>query len=171
MKTQSTQNKKRNNKIYSWMESRIPLGMSPSTELLAFTAASIVNLLYSMIHFFWYFDYCLGGLYKDAKRTILHSPNDPYVDMLPFWDIAKDGYRGFFVIALTLIWLAWYHYHYHSQKSKSIYLMQRLPSKNELKKRCLTLPITAAIITAATALILTGIYYISYITLTPEAFL
>jgi len=172
MKTQSTQNKKKvNQKLYSWMEARIPLGLSPSAELSAFAAASIVNLLYSMVSFFWYFDYCLGGLYADAKRTILLSPSDPYVSMLPFWAIARDSYRGFFVIVFMLIWAAWYHYHYHSQKSKSIYLMKRLPAKNELKKRCLTLPVTGLLITAAMAISLTAIYYICYITITPEAFL
>ena len=149
----------------------MPLGLSPSKELTAFTAASIVNILYSMIQFFLYFDYCLGGLYKDAKRTILHSPSDPYVSMLPFWAIAENSYRGFFVIGFILILAAWYHYHYHTQKSKSIYLMKRLPAKNELRKRCLTLPLTGLLITAAIAAILTAIYYICYITMTPEPFL
>ena len=149
----------------------MPLGLSPSREFTAFTAASVVNLLYSMTYFCWYFDYCLGGLYKDAKRTVLHSPDDPYVSMLPFWDIAENSYRGFFVIGFLLIWAAWYHYHYHSQKSKSIYLMKRLPAKNELRKRCLTLPLTGLLITAATAAALTAIYYICYITMTPEPFL
>lgn len=158
-------------KLYSCMEARMPLGLSPSTEFSAFAAASVVNLLYSMISFFWYFDYCLGGLYIDDKRTILHSPNEPYVDMLPFWDIAKDSYYGFLIISLALIWLAWYHYRYHYQKSKSIYLMKRLPAKNELRKRCLALPVAGAVIAAVTALLLTAIYYISYITMTPEAFL
>lgn len=158
-------------KLYSWMEARMPLGLSPSTEFSAFAAASVVNLLYSMISFFWYFDYCLGGLYKDYKRTILCSPDDPYVSMLSFWDIAEGSYRGFLAIAFVLIWLAWYHYHYHSQKSKSIYLMKRLPAKNELRKRCLTIPMTGLLITAATAAALTAIYYICYITMTPEAFL
>ena len=91
--------------------------------------------------------------------------------MLPFWAIARDSYRGFFVIVFMLIWAAWYHYHYHSQKSKSIYLMKRLPAKNELKKRCLTLPVTGLLITVAMAISLTAIYYICYITITPEAFL
>ena len=149
----------------------MPLGLSPSTEFSAFAMPLIAAAIYSIGHFFLYFDYCLGGLYKDAKRTILYSSEDPYVSMLPFWNIAKDGYRGFLIIAVILIWAAWYHYHYHRQGSKSIYLMQRLPAKNELRKRCLTLPITAAAITAAIALALTAIYYICYITMTPEPFL
>ena len=49
--------------------------------------------------------------------------------------------------------------------------MKRLPAKNELKKRCLTLPVTGLLITVAMAISLTAIYYICYITITPEAFL
>ena len=169
MKTPSTQNQKWT--IYSWMEPRMPLGLSPATELTAYLATLVISMLYSIIHFSWYFDYCLGSLYADAKRTILLSPDDPYVSMLPFWDIAKDGYRGFLVMAFVLLWLAWYHYRYHHQKSKSIYLMKRLPAKNELRKRCLTLPVTAAVVTAVTAAALTVIYYVCYIKMTPEPFL
>lgn len=173
MKTSSTQNPKpkKIQKLYNWMADRMPLGLSPSAQWKAYLVALIAAISDSVIRFSLYFDYCLGGLYIDDKRTILHSPNEPYVDMLPFWDIAKDSYYGFLIIALGLIWLAWYHYRYHYQKSKSIYLMKRLPAKNELRKRCLALPVAGAIVAAVTALLLTAIYYISYITMTPEAFL
>ena len=35
-------------KIYNWMEGRMPLGLSPSTEFIAFMLGYIVAVLYSM---------------------------------------------------------------------------------------------------------------------------
>ena len=147
----------------------MPLGLSPSTEFTAFIVSYIVAVLYSMGDFFLYFDYCLGSLYADNSRTVLLS--DPYVDMMPFGTIIENGYRGFEIIALGLLFLVWYHYRYHHQKSKSIYLMQRLPAKNALKKRCWSVPVAGILILVVTALILTGIYYMYYITMTPPEFL
>lgn len=158
-------------KLYSWMEARMPLGIPAATEFKVFFGVLAAASAYSIIHFSWYFDYCLGGLYADVERTILLSPKTPYVDMMPFWTIAKDGYLGFLIMTLILLWLAYFHYHYHYQKSKSAYLMMRLTARNELARRCLTLPITGLVITAVTALILTGSYYVAYINLTPPEFL
>ena len=69
--------------------------------------------------------------------------------------------------SLCLVLLAAYHYAYHRQGSKSIYLMRRLPSKLELHRRCLTLPIAGILIALLTAFLLLLIYYAVYMNVTP----
>lgn len=154
-----------------WLHNRIPLGISFSNEVIACLLGLIGSSIYSIASFLFYYDYCLGGLYADAKRTRLLSPDTPYVFMPSFYEIADASLWGFIILITAMVYLIYYHYHYHFQGSKSIYLMQRLPEKNALLKRCVTLPILVIVITILTALLLWGIYYRVYMTCTPAQFL
>ena len=59
------------------------------------------------------------------------------------------------------------HYRYFYKGSKSIYLMRRLPSRWELHKRCLALPLLAVILASAVALLLKCLFFVLYLLFTP----
>lgn len=101
-------------------------------------------------------------LYGNVKRL------KPGAVMPDFRDILGASLYGFFVLALAMAGLAFYYYIYHYQGSRSIYLMKRLPDKNELHKRCLTVPITVAALALVTAFIVILLYYCLYLYVTPE---
>lgn len=81
--------------------------------------------------------------------------------------VLDDGLKGFLLVAVAMIALAGYHYAYHFQGSRSIYLMRRLPNRWELWRRCLTVPVVAALSALAAAGVLLVLYYLFYVWLTP----
>lgn len=147
-----------------WLDQSVPLGISGHNEIFYIHAALIVCTLYSVISYAFLFDSNIGMLYRDLNRTMLID-NPEMIDFSILWNFSMPGYG---IIALSMIALVVYHYRYHFQLSKSIYTMLRLPQKNDLAKRCLTIPIFYFVITVCIVLILTGIYYLVYIKITPE---
>jgi uncharacterized membrane protein YqhA len=75
---------------------------------------------------------------------------------------------GFLILALCMLALIVYHYAYHYQGSKSIYLMKRLPNRWEMHRRCITLPLLAALICLIAAIAFLLIYFGIYMVFTPK---
>jgi amino acid transporter len=88
--------------------------------------------------------------------------------MTDFYAILGGALYGFLILALCMPALILYHYAYHYQGSKNIYLMRRLPNRWELHKRCVTLPLLAALICLLSVLVLLCIYLGIYMTATPR---
>lgn len=85
-----------------------------------------------------------------------------------FTDILGGSLYVFGAAALCMPALIIIHYIYHYKDSRSIYLMKRLPDPFELHKRCLLLPVLAALICIAAAFTALVIYYAVYMNFTPE---
>ena len=112
--------------------------------------------------------------YADEKLILKYFSSDFSVSERMMPDITyllKNCFLGFQILALFMIFFALYHYAYHFIGSKSIYLMRRLPTKGELLKRCITLPIFGAVLCFVTALLLLLIYYSYYMLATPKQYL
>ncbi len=164
---------KKKQQVLTWLNDHVPLGVSGTTHAGWIAGGTIGVALFHFIRFVAYYDYCLGTLYRDAKRTILIDPNaeDRWVYMPSFGEMMENRYYLFIMIALLMAALAVYNYKYHFQGSKSIYLMRRLPDKGNLTRRCLTLPLLGILTCIILAVIVTGLCYWVYMTNTPEVYL
>lgn len=164
---------KKKQQVLTWLNDHVPLGVN-GTIHAGWIAGGITGAaLFHFIGFAAYYDYCLGALYRDDKRTILIDPTgkDHWVYMPSFGEMMESRYYPFVMIVLLMAALAIYNYKYHFQGSKSIYLMRRLPDKGDLARRCLTLPLLGALACIILAVIVTGLCYWVYMTNTPEVYL
>ena len=88
--------------------------------------------------------------------------------MPDFVEIFDRSYWGFLVVILIALATIGMHYIYHYQESKSIYTMRRLPSRWELHRRCLTLPVVAIVVYLIMAFAILLILYTAYMKITPD---
>ena len=141
-----------------------PPGINYSRELKWIAAALIASVIYSLGFLIFYIENYRDLFWEqDAEKGIIKGAMMPdFIELL--------NYRlfGFAIIALCMLAVSLYHYLYHYQGSKSIYLMKRLPNRFELWRRCLALPLGAALFSLVTAMILMLIYFGIYLFFTPE---
>ena len=142
-----------------------PLGFRVQEEVKGFWGGCIGATAFSLITFVS--KYCdeLDKLYhrNGADRTLI-----PGAIMPDFVEIFDRSYWGFLVVILVAIATIGMHYIYHYQESKSIYTMRRLPSRWELHRRCLTLPLIAIAIYLIMAFAILFIFYMAYTNITPD---
>ena len=141
-----------------------PLGINVRSEWLGYAAGLVVAIVYSMIYLLRYFN-ARQNLYEWTLKG--WQLRDGAI-MPDFAALMEGMLLVFAVIALTMLGLAAYHYIYHRIDTKSYYVMRRLPSRWELHKRCLTLPVAGLLICGAAALIVILIYYWIYMGCTPK---
>lgn len=56
----------------------------------------------------------------------------PGMEMPYFWDMQKNTYWGYIIAVLLVIFVqAYWNYSYYNKKTKSVYVMKRLPDKKE----------------------------------------
>jgi uncharacterized membrane protein YqhA len=89
--------------------------------------------------------------------------------MPDFIDIFEGSLGGYFILSLCMLLLIALRYAYYYQNSKSIYLMKRLPDKFELHRRCIILPVMAALSCAVIAFLVLLLYFGHYMLFTPDA--
>lgn len=146
------------------IERYAPPGINIHLEIRYYFTGLLCAFLYSMLFLIRYSN-SLSKLYGwvGNNRVIL-----PDAVMDDFYLILDSCLLGFVIIAVAVLFLIVYHYMYHYQGSKSIYLMKRLPNSRELHFRCITLPLTGAVISMLLAIILLFAYYGIYIACTPK---
>ena len=122
------------------------------------------SLIYSGIFLVRFADAC-GELYEyqGMEQVLIEGAR-----MERFRVLLGNGLAGFAITALVMLLFSIYHYLYHFQDSKSIYLMRRLPRRWELHRRCLTLPVAAAVLSLAAAMVMQGFYFGIYLVFTPK---
>lgn len=142
-----------------------PPGLNLAPERNFFLTGLVCALLYSL-GFFGRLTRAVNALYETRRgvRVLLEG-----AVMEDFAAVLGGALAGFLVLALCMLAFLIYHYTYHRQGSRSIYLMRRLPSRWELHRRCLTLPVLAALLCLLAAFLLLVIYYAIYRSATPEA--
>lgn len=148
-----------NTRLKRWLPPGVDWGMERGWLILAFIAAFLYSLL------------AVGRIFSAADRLYRWQGGVRYLlqeeRMEDYVVVLDDGLKGFLLVAVAMIALAVYHYAYHFQGSRSIYLMRRLPNRWELWRRCLTVPVTAALAALAAAGVLLGLYYLIYLSITP----
>ncbi len=142
-----------------------PPGLNLKPELRLFTIGLEGGVLYAC-GFLYRCGEARLDLYTRLNGTIT-STLIPGAVMPDFSYLLGHYWAGLGVLALCMLGLMAYHYLYHRQGSKSIYLMRRLPSRWELHRRCLTLPLLAMALCLLTAFLLLLLFYGIYLFLTP----
>ena len=103
--------------------------------------------------------------YKDALGIVRMRGDAVMPD---FVSILGGCLWGFYLTALVMLAFILVNYTYYRRGTKSIYTMRRLPSRREIHKRSLPLPLLAAITVMVLAFIVLMIYYAIYMCATPE---
>ena len=141
-----------------------PLGINLSPERRFFVGGIVCSFAYSL-QFLIRYGNSHSSLYTWVRNERVLLPNAVMED---FYILLGSSLLGFAIVALCSLAIIIYHYAYHWQGSKSIYLMKRLPNRLELHRRCLTLPLLAALMSLLVAAILLLAYYGIYVACTPK---
>lgn len=141
-----------------------PPGINLKTERDVFVTGMVCAFLFSLGYVFRYINaYSSLFSWRRDERVFLEGAVMP-----DFCVLLDRSLLGFIVAAACMLALIIYHYAYHHQGTKSIYLMRRLPNRWERHRRCITLPLLAALVCLLAALVLLLIYYIIYMAFTPQ---
>lgn len=89
---------------------------------------------------------------------------------VPTFVSGLDVFETFLLVFVFAGLAAVYRYFYHYQHSKSIYLMKRLPKRNELYKRCLGGSVIISMTGCAFMLGLMAVCLMEYMMIVPEEF-
>ncbi len=141
----------------------IPVGFKAETEIWIFISAIAVGICRALLFFQAYmreynrlFDIEYGQRVLKIGRK-----------MTEFYEIIDGTFDGFAIAVFAFIVLILYHYIYHYRDSKSIYTMKRLPDKNELHIRCISVPLAGITLSVILSVSLMLIFYRYYMTKTP----
>ena len=147
-----------------WLEKYAPLGIDVSVELSGYIFGLVVATIQTWL-FFYNYAQALGNLYtvRASKRVLIEG-----AIIQDFETLLKGVFVFATIMCVTTLLRAGYYYMYHYQGSKMMYLMRRLPDKWELHRRCLTLPITGAVLWMVWVWLLRMIYFAIYILCTPS---
>lgn len=147
------------------LEGNVPAGLNYRQELTWLAYGGAASFLYSLGFLLRYSHHYRSLFLQVGAAQVL----DTSAIMPDFVEVLGSGLVGFLILALGMAALVINHYAYHYQGSKSIYLMQRLPNRWELHRRCITLPLLAVIVCLCVALLLLLVYFAVYMTVTPPA--
>lgn len=147
-----------------WLEKYAPLGVDVSTHVGLYVLGVIVATLHSFLFFFAYGN-AVNSLYeyRAGKKVLLEG-----AVIQEFHTLTEGIFTTGVAVCIVTLLVVIYYYFYHYQGSKMMYLMRRLPDKNEVVRRCWTLPITGSVIMAVWMFALRMIYYAVYILCTPS---
>ena len=142
-----------------------PPGMELKEEKTLFTVGMSLSVIFSVFYFGSRYSSALSDLYW--RNGSIRTLKDGAI-MIDFVEILGKGLLGFLIVSALMIAAAVMHYVYHFHESKSIYTMRRLPSRWELHRRCLTLPLVAIAIYLIMAFAILLILYTAYMKITPD---
>ena len=142
----------------------VPPGSDLKPETRVFGWGMALSTLFSMVFLAELF-HERADLYRKAGSEMILKTG---AFMPDFVEILHPFLLGFPILALCMAAFIPVHYACFYRDSKSIYLMRRLPSRWELHRRCLTVPMCAVLCCLAAALVLLLIYFAVYMLATPE---
>lgn len=144
-------------------ERLVPLGLDAGQELRRVLLGLLAGLGTNL---------CFFTAYGTARNNLYtytggHRRLRPGAVMEPFGDLVSWSLLGCWMAVAYMALLAWYYYAYHSRGSRSIYLMRRLRTPWELRRRCFSLPLLGVGLYALEALVLLVLDYAVYRLCTP----
>lgn len=106
---------------------------------------------------------------REIKDSIKGITIDSGVKMPYFWDLQEHTYYGYILgILMTLFLQAYWNHQYYNKKTKSVYVMKRLPNRKEYPRTIWVAPVIQAIFIAMIMVALTVIDFCLYAFATPE---
>ena len=145
------------------LEKIVPPGISPKSQIQFFITGNIISFIISLYFFVNFYNEIID-LYEfdGAKKTLIQG-----IKMPDFPLILDRLTLGFALVAICMLFYVIYYYGSYKNGSMSIYLMKRLPSKFEMHKRALTLPLITAALSLIIGLLVSIIYLGLYVLFTP----
>lgn len=158
------QRRTRRIQLSRWIDSMAPPGIGTDWKLSWYFIGLVLVFLPSLRFI---------GNYNDAFSELYQWEFDKQVlikgvVMKDFVTVLGDSLQSFFLYCLVLLGAVAWHYIYYHYKTKSIYLMKRLPNRFELHKRAWTLPLVGIVVTLFVAFVLLVIYFEIYMLVTPK---
>lgn len=147
-----------------WLAARLPAGFRPRTEIwknLALIAGA------SVIYLIWFIEEYV------SRHSKLYSWEGGDLILIPgtvMDDFGECIQHIRWVVAAIVLWALIQGVNfclYHIQKSKSIYLMRRLPDRWELTRRCWSLTLMMVGLALVTYGLLLGVSWGLYVLFTP----
>ena len=149
------------------LQRSFPPGYDNKKELISTSIAFIFVIAISVIGFISSFSNERRMLYIRLGNELILNESKTMPD---FVLLIANRFRPFPTIALMIFtFTAANHYIHHKVESNSLYLMKRLPTKLELHKRCLVMPLMYTLMLSIIAFILLLIFYTIYMKFTPSA--
>ena len=94
---------------------------------------------------------------------------DSAIKMPYFWELQDNAYYGYIIAILLVLFLqAFWNYEYYNKKTKSVYVMKRLPDRKEYKRTIWVSPIIQAIAIIVIMIVHTGVDLLLYAFATPD---
>ena len=94
---------------------------------------------------------------------------DSAVKMPYFWELQDNAYYGYIIAILLVLFLqAFWNYEYYNKKTKSVYVMKRLPDRKEYKRTIWVSPIIQAVAIIVIMIVHTGVDLLLYAFATPD---
>ena len=143
-----------------------PPGYDSRIEVRFYIIGNIIAFTVSLLFFASYASERIK-LY-DYDRVLKKYVLNETKTMADFTEVLNGYLLGFVFLAVIMLTFTVFRYSYYRQGSRSIYLMKRLPRKNEIHKRALPSPITAFCSCLIYALVLRILYFVLYVILTPN---
>lgn len=148
-----------------WLRRRfLPLGINLEKTNFFFAACIVIGIAE---HFVFYGKYLMQ--LNTIKDSITGITIDPNAVMPYFWELQEHAYYGYIVgILLTLFLQAYWNYEYYNKKTKSVYVMKRLPNRKEYPMTIWIAPIIQALAIVMIMVAQTVIDFGLYAFATPE---
>ncbi len=146
------------------LQNYVPAGLNFRFQIKWIGIGLLISFLYSLSFIINYLNARNALFIWDGAKRVL----DRSAVMPDFIVILGHSLSAFLILAIGALAIIAYHYAYHYMGSKSIYLMRRLPSRLELWRRCVTVPVLASVVCLSDALILLVIFLGIYMILTPR---
>ena len=143
----------------------VPPGMNIFRIQIATVVAIVFSFLFSL-GFLASYNQELAELKRQMEYPVYSG-----LTMTPFRDLIAFPMIVFHIAVLTPLLHIPGLYGYFYQESKSVYIMKRLNSPMELHLRCLVLPLLCMLLIAVIGAMMYWLYYLVYVTCTPEILL
>lgn len=148
-----------------WLRRRfMPLGINLEKANFFFGACVAIGVAE---HVFFYGKYML--CLREVRNSVTGITIDSGVKMPYFWDLQEHTYYGYALgILLALFLQAYWNYEYYNKKTKSVYVMKRLPDRKEYARTIWVAPIVQACSIAVIMIVQTVIDFCLYAFVTPD---
>lgn len=149
----------------SWLRRRfMPPGINMERANNFFGMCIFLGIAEHMVFFFKY-----RIRLSVIKNSIKAITIDSGVKMPYFWDLQEHSYYGYLVgILLALFLQAYWNYKYYNKKTKSVYVMKRLPDQKEYSRTIWGAPAIQALFIAMIMVLHTVIDLCMYSFVTPK---
>ncbi|MGF6376580.1 hypothetical protein M2140_001657 [Clostridiales Family XIII bacterium PM5-7] len=156
--------KRRRFNLFTLRRRFMPLGINLERANALFGTCIAVGIGEHLIFLFRYIMH-----FNDISNSIKGVTIAAGVKMPYFWELQAHSYYGyFFGILLVIILQTYWNYQYYNKKTKSVFVMKRLPDQKEYWRTIWVAPVIQAGIIIAVMMVHVAVDLMVYVLATPE---